>query len=142
MQDAIFKHWLTQPVQSLSFGINLLRDFMSAPTAIYEHKPTSIFLQSYQLLYQVLSGVMLLNCVIVMGGVGFLSKNKVQDLMATDNLIILLGTSLLVIFAISEKAEEARFVISTLPFVAAFALARNNSRVTESDNPQVISFNW
>jgi 4-amino-4-deoxy-L-arabinose transferase-like glycosyltransferase len=142
MQDAIFKHWLTQPVQSLSFGINLLRDFMSAPTAIYEHKPTSIFLQSYQLLYQVLSGVMLLNCVIVLGGVGFLSKNKVQDLMTTDNLIILLGTSLLVIFAISEKAEEARFVISTLPFVAACALARINSRVAEPDNPQTITVTW
>ena len=62
--------------------------------------------------------------------------------MATDNLIILLGTSLLVIFAISEKAEEARFVISTLPFVAACALARINSRVPEPDNPQTITVTW
>jgi len=89
-----------------------------------------------------LSAVLLLNCVIIVGGIGFWSKNKVQDLIATDNLIILLGTSLLIIFAISEKAEEARFVISTLPFVAALALARFSRRTTESDNPYSISFIW
>ena len=142
LQYAIFKHWLAQPIQSLSFGLNLLRDFMSAPTAIYEHKPTSLFLQGYQLLYQLLSAVLLLSCVILVYGVVFLKKNKVQDLMHTDNLIILLGSGLIVIFAISEKAEEARFVISTLPFVAALALARINSRAIEQDNSQPIHFTW
>ncbi len=142
MQHAIFKHWLAQPIQSLSFGINLLRDFMSAPTAIYAHKPTSLFLQSYQLLYQLLSAVLLLSCVIVIYGVVFLSKNKVQDLIRVDNVIILLGSSLIMIFAISEKAEEARFVISTLPFVAALALARINSRAIEHDQPKPIHFIW
>ena len=142
LQNAIFKRWLTQPIQSLSFGINLLRDFMSAPTAIYEHKPTSLFLQSYQLLYQLLSAVLLLSCVILVYGVVFLSKNKVQDLMHTDNLIILLGSGLIVIFAISEKAEEARFVISTLPLVAALALARINISAIEQDNSQPIHFTW
>ena len=142
LQDAIFKHWLTQPIQSLSFGINLLRDFMSGPTAIYEHKPTSLFLQSYQLLYQLLSAALLLNCLVVVYGVALLSKNKVQDLTAVDNLTILLGSSLLIIFAISEKAEEARFVISTLPFVAALALARLSRRATASDDPRAISFSW
>jgi hypothetical protein len=142
IQKAIFKHWVSQPVQSISFGLSLIRDFMSAPTAIYEHNPTSIFLETYRLLYQLLSALLIINFLVLIYRVAFFSKTKIDDLAMADNLILLIGSSLIVVFAISEKAEEARFVISTLPFVAALAVVRNSAQYPEQSASHRLSFNW
>jgi hypothetical protein len=142
IQKAIFKHWVSQPVQSISFGMSLVRDFMSAPTAIYEHNPTSIFLETYRLLYQLLSALLIINFLVLIYRVAFFSKTKIDDLAMADNLILLIGSSLIVVFAISEKAEEARFVISTLPFVAVLAVVRNSPQYPEQSASHRLSFNW
>lgn len=142
IQNAIFKHWVTHPIQSISFGLSLIRDFMSAPTAIYEHKPTSIFLETYRLVYQLLSALLLINFLIAFVRIIFFSKTRGHDLATTDNLILFVGSCLIVIFAISEKAEEARFVISTLPFVAAIALARSKTEFNERPSTQKTCFIW
>jgi hypothetical protein len=142
IQHAIFKHWVMHPIQSASFGLSLVRDFMSAPTAIYEHKPTSIFLETYRLLYQLLSALLLINFFIIFVRIIFFSKTRIHDLAAMDNLILFIGSCLIVIFAISEKAEEARFVISTLPFVAAIALARSKTKFNERPCTQRTCFVW
>jgi len=142
IQNAIFSHWATHPIQSTSFALSLVRDFMSAPTAIYKHNPTSIFLETYRLLYQLLSALLIINFLIMFTRITFFSKTKIYDLTETDNLILLIGTCLIVIFAISEKAEEARFVISTLPFVAAVALARSEDQFTEKRCSQQIRYIW
>jgi hypothetical protein len=142
IQKAIFKHWASQPVQSISFALSLIREFMSAPTAIYEHNPTSIFLETYRLLYQLLSALLIINFLILLYRVAFISKTKIHDLTVTDNLILLIGSCLITVFAISEKAEEARFVISTLPFIAALALARSNAESVDPPYTQKVSFIW
>ncbi len=142
IQKAIFKHWASQPVQSISFALSLIREFMSAPTAIYEHNPTSIFLETYRLLYQLLSALLIINFLVLLYRVAFISKTKIHDLTVTDNLILLIGSCLITVFAISEKAEEARFVISTLPFIAALALARSNAESVDPPYTQKVSFIW
>jgi len=142
IQNAIFKHWVTHPIQSTSFAFSLIREFMSAPTAIYKHNPTSIFLETYRFSYQLLSALLIINFLIMFARITFFSKSRIDDLAETDNLILLIGTCLIVIFAISEKAEEARFVISTLPFVAALALARSKNEFAEKRYSQKIRFIW
>lgn len=148
IQTAIFKHWLTQPIASMSFGISLLSEFMTASIDIYGHRPNSIFLQTYRFLYQILSSLLLINFILLL--ILLLKhRERIKTITLPDNLLILIGASLICIFAISEKAEEARFVISTLPFVGALSLVRINDKAsiatkinTNQHESGQITFRW
>lgn len=142
LQHAIFKHWISHPIQSASFGMSLLNEFINAPISIYEHKPNSIFLQMYRLVYQLLSALILINFIIFIVCIVFYERQRIIAFIHPDNLLILTGSLLIGIFAISEKAEEARFLISTLPFVASISLARLSNENRTEENKNKISFNW
>lgn len=127
-QRAVIQQWITHPIQSASFALSLINEFLTGETRIYSHDPNSIFIQAYKLIYKLLASLLIINLMVLVYLKLFHSTDRVVDLTETDNLIIWLTGCLIVLMAIGEKGEEARFVISILPLIAFVPLARTVSR--------------
>jgi len=145
-KQAVVEQWLNHPVQSASFAMSLLNDFLAGETRIYDHNPNSIFLQAYKLVYKCLAGLLLVNGLVLVGCVLMYRRRVFDRITDRDNLTILLTAFLILIFAIGEKGEEARFIISVLPLLALIPLARVNDIGAENSSVppdgSKISFNW
>jgi 4-amino-4-deoxy-L-arabinose transferase-like glycosyltransferase len=144
-KQAVMNAWLTRPVQSASFAIGLLNEFLVGETRIYEHNPNSIFLQTYKLVYKCVASLLLINCFILVTGLLIQPRRAVALITNLDNLVILMTTFLILIFAIGEKGEEARFIISVLPLLSLVPLARLSAVDAESplrSDSSKISFKW
>jgi 4-amino-4-deoxy-L-arabinose transferase-like glycosyltransferase len=145
-KSAVIAQWFNHPVQSVSFALSLLNDFLLGETSIYEYRPNSIFIQTYRLVYKALAMLMLINFCVLLSLLVAKPRHLLVQITDIDNSIILLTTFLIVMFAIGEKGEEARFIISVLPFLCVMPLARTiifrDDRAVDASSRRRVSFDW
>ena len=145
-QNAVIQQWVKHPIQSISFALSLINDFMVGETRIYSHDPNSIFIQTYKLLYKLLASVLIINLIVLVYIEFAGSNDRIGNLTETDNLVIWLTGCLMVLMAIGEKGEGARFVISILPMLAFVPLARSGPGHPGGEKPfsprNQIEFRW
>jgi hypothetical protein len=120
-QSAIFKYWIENPRTSFFHAITRIDDLLTAKTNIYTYDPQFASSGLYKLLVKVTASLLFVNF-------GILLLYVIQHLYGlrfyllltkADNLILIFAVYCIVTLAISDTGEEARFLISVLPLLAA-----------------------
>ena len=116
MQQAVLS-WLAQhPQESLVFALRRLGVMMiKVKTEIYTHRPQSWLFWIYRPAVWLSAGYLFLNALFL--GWGIL-KNPTVALAHPENQLVLIAGLSILFLALGEAGEEARFLISVLPFLA------------------------
>lgn len=116
MQQAVI-HWILQhPLESLVFALRRLGVMMiKVKTDIYTHQPQSWLFWLYRPAVWLSTIYLLLNTLLFIWG---LFKNLAESLARPENQLILIAGLSILFLALGEAGEEARFLISVLPFLA------------------------
>ncbi|MFQ5922232.1 MAG: hypothetical protein ACE5M4_05260 [Anaerolineales bacterium] len=134
-QTAIVRYVISNPMYSADHMLRKVTDFASAPTGIWAHQPDHPVLDLYRpavLVSMTFAGVG--SGLLVLSLIGY--RGKVTKLLgAPENALIFLTFLIVLILSVSETGEEARLLVSILPFlvllqpaVHALAQPRRNPR--------------
>ena len=119
IQVAIMSYWFHHPGTSLLYMIERVDDLLSAKTSIYSNEPKSEAFGLYRLLVKLTSAWLLIN----LGTFAlYIVKNKFRVpyqklLSVTDHILLVFTAYCILLLSIGERGEEARFLISILPFL-------------------------
>jgi hypothetical protein len=120
---AVIRHIISNPWSSMCHAGNRISAVVNPRTSIYEHNPASPVLSVYRPVGLVLSAFLLFNMLLV-AFYAVLARKRCLELLAhPNNMIIVTGGLSLLILALGEIDEEARLLISILPFLATCAMA-------------------
>ena len=141
LQKAVIEYWLTYPGKSTLYTLERVDDLLSAKTKLYKNEADSEWLGGYKLLVKITSSLMILN-------VGFLisyflnnfsMKSMTFILKNSDNVIIIFTIFNIVVLAVGEQWEEARIILSILPFLATLPLFRKPMKKVKKHEREI---NW
>jgi len=118
IQRSVTTFIVSHPVESARTILERLKTLISPRTSFFDEPELSGFIFSlYRIAFKVtliLLGVQLLKLVF-----NILKRPKSVDLSNFQNMLLVITPVILLILAIGEKGEEARLVLSVLPFLAA-----------------------
>lgn len=122
LQRAIVRYIIDHPTESLEHILNRVFYLATGPTRIYSHAPEHWLLA----IYPFLTHLLILDGVLFAFVLGlFALESPAQMLQVLDspqNVIILITAMSTLIYAAGEAGEEARFLVSMLPFLACVPL--------------------
>ena len=117
IQKAILRYVLENPIQSASNIVNRLSRLLAVQTSIYGYEPSHWVFCFYKPLVWGASFWLFTNALLL--SVGFARYRCLQVFSVPANMLIIITLFCFCILAIGEAGEEARFLISVLPLVAA-----------------------
>jgi hypothetical protein len=132
LQRAVARHIISHPWSSVCYAGKRISAVVNPKTSIYEHDPANPILAVYRPVGLLLSAFLLLNVVLVLLYALLAGKRCLEIIALPNNMIIITGGLSLLILALGEIHEEARLLISVLPFIATCAIA---SRLDTDDAP-------
>jgi hypothetical protein len=118
LQRAIIGYALSHPIESIAHAARRVLTLMGGPTSIYDHKPSHRELALYRPLVAALALLLLAGYAVAAG------RRALRLLGEPDNILVVTAFLSLLILAVGDAQEEARFLISVLPFLAAVPLTR------------------
>lgn len=132
LEREVFKYWMGHPVASARHMLVRLKTLLSARTQLYSHDPHSWIFQFYGPLVWLTSAIMLGS--LFFHGWMLWTRKEGIDWKHDGSDVIVTGFALycLSILAIGEAGEEARLLISVLPFLALCPIP--SKRLTARDH--------
>lgn len=121
LQNAVFDYWLENPKESILHAIDRINELLSANTEIYGFKPKSKWFGVYKIIVKVTSSLIIINLgMFIVYIIKKFPKPRFDNLLSeTDNILLIFTAFCVVILSIGEAGEEARFLMSVLPLLAA-----------------------
>jgi len=116
MQNAVLKYILTHPAESFAHAVRRIGRLLMADTSIYSHKPHHWLFWIYKPLVWISCIWIFTNAVLLIVD---LKKYRLRVLGIPENILLILTVYYICMLAIGEAGEEARFLISVLPLIAA-----------------------
>jgi len=123
-QKTVFRYWLDHPYESLITALKKVVHFLSGETAIYTYEPKSDWFWVYKLFVGATAALLLANAGILFIQL-FHFKRMPEILSNQDNVMLLFAAASIFLMAIGDMGEEARFLISVLPFLATMPVYRS-----------------
>lgn len=123
MERAVVQYIISNPLPSMCHAAKRITEMVNPKTYIYGHDPVHPILSVYRPVGLILSAFLLLNMVLVALYAILAGKRCLHVIAIPDNMIIITGALSLLILALGESYEEARLLISVLPFIATCAIA-------------------
>ncbi|MCG6963976.1 MAG: hypothetical protein LJE95_11985 [Acidobacteria bacterium] len=122
---AVAGYVLRHPVRS---AVHVLQRFgevvVNVPTRTYGYNPQDAILEPYRLLVQICFALSLCGAALILGGM-LRDRKRIPSLLGSpDVLLVLVGLATLTVLTVGERYEEARFLVTVLPFWAAVPLPR------------------
>jgi hypothetical protein len=125
LRKKIIRYIVDHPGDSAAFMVGRVWKLTAGETAIYVHKPSSPVLSIYSPVVRVTSLVLIGGFFVLAGKLVWLAarrRDRLRELVGNvDHIIVFVAFSSLFILAVGEVEEEARFVLSLLPFLATLA---------------------
>jgi len=121
VQKAVFQYIASHPWKSAKRIAALMGVFVSAEPVIYGHHPKNWVFWLYRPLVWLTIGSIFWHTLVL--AVGFF-RYRFALLGAPENMLILMTFFFICFLAIGENGEQARFLTSVLPFLAALPFAR------------------
>jgi len=116
LQKAVLDYIKTHPRQSFWHGVTLMRRFLAGQTDIYKVRPHSQLFTFYGPLVWTASLWLLANALWL--GVRAV-RHPLRALGRPENILILMTVFSILVMALGEQGEQARFLVSVLPLLAA-----------------------
>ena len=121
VQKAVVQFIVAHPLVSARHVLKMLGVFVGAEPAIYGHHPKYWVLWLYRpLVWLTIASIFWYTLSL---GVGFF-RHRFALLGVPENMLILMTFAFICLMAIGENGEQARFLNSVLPFLAALPFAR------------------
>ena len=122
LQHAITHYIVTHPAASLTFIARRVIAFTAGETDLYYRRPPERVARVYSAAVRVTSAIFIAGFALLLCRFAWLlarGRDQLAALVANlDNLVLVVGFASIVILAIGELGEEARFMISVLPLLA------------------------
>jgi len=122
LQRAVLGYIADHPLESMMHILNRILYLATGPTRIYDHVPEHWILA----VYPFLTHLLILNGILFALIVGLFAledpPRMIRVLDSPQNVLILITAMLTLIYAAGEAGEEARFLVSMLPFLACVPL--------------------
>lgn len=135
IQQSLLQYWLNHPYASFIHALTRVKHLLGGETAIYSREPQSGWFGVYKLIVYITAGLLLFNAgMLCFQGVRFF-KRIPQLLANPDNTILLFAAASIVLLAIGDSGEEARFLISVLPLLAVLSIFRFCSGSADQPKP-------
>lgn len=125
LQSSVTKYWLQHPAHFISGTIKSMCNLLSGKTNIYSHAPKSSFIWLYKLLVAITSLSIIINIILLIVLSLLNPKKLFIALKNPDSIIIVFTFFSMIFYSISEKGEEARFLISLLPMLSTLPFLFN-----------------
>ncbi|RMG82967.1 MAG: hypothetical protein D6712_13810 [Chloroflexi bacterium] len=133
-QQAVFNYWLTQPIDSLAHATELVRDLLDGHVSLYENDPQSQWFGLYRLLVMLTASFVLIEFGKLI--YRFVRKRRLSIWSEPDHMLLFVTTATIVLLAIGDRGEYARFLLSVLPFLAALPYVHQEvETLVESSQP-------
>ncbi len=125
LQRAVFAYAVANPLQALRHGARRVVRFARGRTAMYGGKaPEREVLSVYRVLAPA-SFLFMFGNVLVLGWYALRARSRCYLVLAhPENLLLLVACFSLLVLSLGEAKEEARLVLSLLPLLAAYPIAR------------------
>jgi hypothetical protein len=130
LQRAVFAYVIANPREALRDGARKVIRFAMARTSIYGHAaPAHPVLSVYRVAAPAAFAFMFVN-LLALALHAIRARARCYLLLApAENLLLLITFSSLLVLSLGEAKEEARLVLSVLPLIAAYPMARPVSSV-------------
>jgi hypothetical protein len=126
LRKKIGRYIRTHPGDSAAFMLERVFVLTKGEAAIYAHKPSHVLFAVYSPAVRLTSFIIIGGCLWFFGRLAWLVIRRREHLRGhvgdLDNLIAFVGFATILVLAIGEVEEEARFVISVLPLLAVVPL--------------------
>lgn len=124
IQSAILQYIFDHPLASFNHILLRIDTLLSARTSIYQHVPEHNVLGLYKLAVRLASAYLLFGGLKLL--VQVLPPNPAPHLAlgVPGNLLLIITSMSIFFLAVGDSQEEARFLVSILPFLAALPRAR------------------
>jgi hypothetical protein len=125
LQRAVAAYVLANPGAALRHAGRKLARFARPQLSMYESKPASHPVLSLYRLIAPASFLFMVANVALLAAYALIARRGMWLLLAsTDNLLLLITGFTVLVLSLGEAKEEARLVLSVLPFLAAYPTAR------------------
>jgi 4-amino-4-deoxy-L-arabinose transferase-like glycosyltransferase len=122
LQRAIFKFWIENPFRSAKHALYKTFYFLSGQTKIYSHSPEHLILSLYKPLTVFTSTFLFIGVLVLM--LLAVESGRFRYLVERgDHILMLVAVGSILILALGEADEEARLLLSVLPFLAVLPIA-------------------
>jgi hypothetical protein len=118
IQKAVLTYILKHPIDAFGNVVNLLSSLLEVQTRIHGHNPNHQIFIFYR--FFVWAGCLWLFFNVLLHIINFYKNYRLQNFGIPENILLIATALYVCIIAIGESGEGARFLISILPFLAAF----------------------
>ena len=120
LRNAVIRYCASHPIATLRIGAEKVLNFVSGPTSMYYFVPQHSVLLYYRIAVQLATAFLVAQFITIVVGI-FFFKVKLSTLFGdAGNILLVLTFCSLLFLSLGDKGEEARFLLSILPLLAAF----------------------
>lgn len=123
IQREVLNYWTAHPLKSVKHAVYKTFYFLSGQTTIYRHSPKHFILSLYKPFTVFTSTFLLVGILVLL--LFTIESRQFRFLVETsDHILMFVAVGSIVFLALGEADEEARLLLSVLPFLAVFPVAR------------------
>ncbi len=123
LQREILKYWIANPLKSAKDAASKTFYFLSGQTTIYRHSPEHFILSLYKPL-TVFTSTFLFIGIIVLLLLTIESRGFRFLVETSDHILMFVAVGSILVLALGEADEQARLLLSVLPFLAVLPVAK------------------
>ncbi len=125
LQKAVAHYWREQPTSSLEHAVRRTGELLSGQTAIYQRRPQSAWFGAYRWTVRITAVWLMVQITLLAVRMARRRSPTAWARMARhpDHLVLAFAGSCIFFLAVGERGEDARFLLSLLPLLAALPLA-------------------
>jgi len=129
VQHAVLQYILEHPTESIRHGFDRISSVLvDVPTSIYSYKPEHAIFLFYRPAVWISSVILFASLLWLIVSLARAKGHRWQSVFAApEHILIILTVLSIILLSIGESGEEARFLISVLPLMAALPTYQNNS---------------
>ncbi len=120
LKKAVLKYMISHPMAAMKTALQKILNFVTAPTSIYYFVPEHPILDYYRLAVQLATAFLVAQFIRFLLEILSLNSPWRTLLGHGDVILLCLTVGSILFLSIGDRGEEARFLFSILPLIAAF----------------------